>query len=330
MARRWYLSRVSSPEFPSTPAACQVLTVASNKGGVGKTTVATNLAIFLRALDEDLPILLFSFDDQQIVDRMLRVPGDDAGGGDLATGWAEGSFEGVVRVGQFGVDWIASAPDPGALSRVAAEAGSLRERLEKTRRGGVVIIDTKPDLGPLTQAALGCADLVITPVADQASLLEVPKLLRLCPDPRRVRVLQTLVDRRTRVTPSGPLLARALRDEIHRRGWRRFDVEISRSPRVELLNSESDRPRSLLHEAKGTAVHREFRALAGEVTRALAAAPAAAAREPRARDAAGPPASRSEAPATPDGVAPGSAPRTDTRSDPRALLSWFRSRWDTS
>ncbi len=31
----------------------QVLTVTSNKGGVGKTTVATNLAVYLRALRED-------------------------------------------------------------------------------------------------------------------------------------------------------------------------------------------------------------------------------------------------------------------------------------
>ncbi len=314
---------MSSPESPSAPAACRVLVVASNKGGVGKTTVATNLAIFLRALDEDLPILLFSFDDQGIVDRMLRVPGD-AGSGDLASGWAEGSFERVVRVGQYGVDWIASAPDPPRLVRAAAEPGSLRERLEKTRRGGVVIVDTKPELGALTQAALACADLVIAPVADQASLLEVPKLLALCPDARRVRVLQTLVDRRTRISPSGPLLARALRDEIHRRGWRRFDVEISRSPRVELLNSESDRPRSLLHEAKGTAVHREFRSLAGEVLRDLQVA----APEARRRVAPSAPAPSESRPrpirSAADTARPG-APR-----DPRELLSWFRSRWDTS
>jgi cellulose biosynthesis protein BcsQ len=41
-----------------------VLAVVSNKGGVGKTTVATNLAVYLRAMREDLPILLIGLDDQ--------------------------------------------------------------------------------------------------------------------------------------------------------------------------------------------------------------------------------------------------------------------------
>ena len=37
--------------------------VASGKGGVGKTTLATNLAIYLKGLSEDLPVTLFSFDN---------------------------------------------------------------------------------------------------------------------------------------------------------------------------------------------------------------------------------------------------------------------------
>jgi cellulose biosynthesis protein BcsQ len=284
----------------------RVLAVASNKGGVGKTTVATNLAIYLRALDEDLPILIFSTDDQGIVDRMFGVPGARSGR-DLATGWSMGRFDDVIQTGQYGVDWIPSATSLAALSAQADATGSLRECIEKSARCGLVIVDTKSDLGRLTTNALEAADCVIAPVSDHASLLEVAKVLAQSPHPRRLRVLQTLVDRRTRISPSGPLLARALRDEIARRGWPRFDVEISRSPRLELLNSESDRPRSVLHDARGTAVHREFRALAGEVMRALAPA---------------------EAPSfAPARRAPAAARNQDDR---KALLTWFRSRWDAS
>ena len=50
-----------------------VITVSSEKGGVGKTTLATNLAIFLKALDENLPVSILSFDNHFTVDKMFAI-----------------------------------------------------------------------------------------------------------------------------------------------------------------------------------------------------------------------------------------------------------------
>jgi hypothetical protein len=76
----------------------------------------------------------------------------------------------------------------------------------------------------------------------------------------------TLVDRRSRIGGAeGPTLFGRLRDEVRRRGWPYYKTALSRSPRVETLNSASRTPQSILHHAKGTEVHAQFRELALEV-----------------------------------------------------------------
>ncbi len=263
-----------------------MIAIASNKGGVGKTTIATNLAITLRALHEDLPILLVTLDDQSIVERMFRIGARAADARTLKHAFANRSFDGCSELGQYGVSFVPPAADLEALKVRAAEPLTLKRMLDATRWDGLVILDTKSDLEALTRSALAAADLAILPVADQASFEEAAKAFALLGERggrrERGRVLLTLVDRRTKLDAEGRDLYERLIAAVDAEGWPRFTAHLSRSPRVEALNSGSARPRAILHEAKGTAVHRQLRELAEEVTKLLGIGDALAQGAPRA------------------------------------------------
>jgi cellulose biosynthesis protein BcsQ len=235
---------------------------------VGKTTLATNLAVYLRALHEELPVAVIGLDDQRIIDRMFALRPLRPGEANLKHGWAERSLDRVLQLGEYGVHFVPSPPDVSLLKARAEDPGTLRRILKKTAWNGVFVVDTKSDLEALTRNAWHAADRILIPVCDRASLEEAAKIFVLLERAQlpieRVRIVLTLVDRRSRVDGAEPLLRR-LEDEIRRRGWPRYATTISRSPRVEALNSGASRPRSILHHALGTAVHGELRELAREV-----------------------------------------------------------------
>jgi len=146
-----------------------ILTISSEKGGVGKTTLATNLAIYLKAMQENLPVSIMSFDNHFTVDRMFELKGQPVRGTvqDLLTG-TRGSE--LLHPGQYAVNYIPSSNNlselyqqfkgPMALCRMMAESGI----------SGIVVLDTRPDLNILTQNALYAADRVLIPVKDMPSL----------------------------------------------------------------------------------------------------------------------------------------------------------------
>jgi cellulose biosynthesis protein BcsQ len=246
-----------------------VLVVSSNKGGVGKTTVAANLAIFIRALREDLPVLIVGLDDQQVLDRMFALRPLHPGEGNLKHGWAERSFERVIQLGQYGVHFVPSPPDLALLKARAEDPSTLRRILAATRWPGLVILDTKSDLEALTLNAYHAADRVLMPVADWSSLEEAGKAIAILERTRlgvdRARIVLTLVDLRTKLEGAGLHLVDRLLDEIERRNWPCYTTHLSRSPRVEMLNSGQTTPLSILHHARGSIVHSQLRDLASEV-----------------------------------------------------------------
>jgi cellulose biosynthesis protein BcsQ len=236
---------------------------------VGKTTVATNLAIYFRALREELPVLLVGLDDQSTLDRMFALREPRPGDGNLKHAFSERSFDRVAQLGQYGVHFVPSPPDLIGLKARAEDIGTLRRIVDRTEWDGIVIFDTKSDLESLTQNALVAADRILIPVSDWASLEEAVKIFafleRVRPGQRKARVLLTLADLRTRIGEPGSDLRTRLEHEVRARGWPLHRTMLTRSPRVEALNSGTGRPLSILHHASGTPVHRQLRDLAEEV-----------------------------------------------------------------
>jgi cellulose biosynthesis protein BcsQ len=216
-------------------------------------------------------------DDQQVLDRMFALRASLPGEGNLKHGWAGRSLSGVIQLGQYGVHFVPSPPDLTLLKARAEDPRTLSRILAATEWSGLVILDTKSDLEALTMNAYHAADRVLLPVSDWSSLEEAGKAigmlerLRLGVD--RARVVLTLVDLRSKLEGGGLHLVDRLLDEIERRNWPCYTTHLSRSPRVEMLNSSQPRPLPILSHARGSIVHSQMRDLAGEVLADLGLAP---------------------------------------------------------
>ena len=191
--------RLQFSDHEFRPRSFQVVTLTSNKGGVGKTTIATNLAVYLRALHPDLPILVLGLDEQTMLDRMFALDTDVPEQG-VTSALREGSFTSALRLGQYGVHYVPSSPDVFELKREIGNPFHLAGALRRTNWDGLVIIDTKSDLEVLTQNAIFASDLSIVVVKDQASLLEADKVFAMLDAwqrPRaRARIVLSMVDLR--------------------------------------------------------------------------------------------------------------------------------------
>src|SRR6266540_929487 len=146
-----------------------VVTISSEKGGVGKTTLATNLAIFLKALNEELPVSILSFDNHFTVDKMFEIKGQ-ARKGDVADFLQGTPGEQLLHTGEYGVNYIPSSRSLGELRQSFTGTLMLARLIAASQIPGILIIDTRPELDILTQNALFAADRTIIPVKDMASL----------------------------------------------------------------------------------------------------------------------------------------------------------------
>ena len=205
--REWRGS-VRSPR-DNEPVPSTVFALANQKGGVGKTTTAVNLAACLADAGEQ--VLVVDLDPQANATSGLGERANGTSSYDLLDG---APLESLAKPTRFGnLHLVPSRPElaGAAVELSQREDGErfLAQALQgRTSRFSFVFVDCPPSLGPLTVNALAAADAVLVPVQAEyyaleglAQLLDSVELVRRRLNPRLsvAGVLLTMVDRRTRL-----------------------------------------------------------------------------------------------------------------------------------
>jgi len=250
------------------------ITISSEKGGVGKTTLATNLAIYLKAMREDLPVTILSFDNHFTIDKMFEIKkrGDDTA--DVHALLMGANAREVVQTGQYGVGFIPSSTELGDINERFKGPMTLTRMLAESGLSGIVIIDTRPDLNILTQNALYAADRVLIPVKDMPSLENCKNIFALFDqrgiDKKSLALIPCLIDSRIKFDGIFKDQKTLLRAFAVNRGYRCLDTYISKSPKVESLNTNPDgKIYPILTHARGTEVHSQFMEITRDILRSV-------------------------------------------------------------
>lgn len=158
-------------------AANRIITIANQKGGVGKTTTAINLATALAAIGEE--VLIVDVDPQGNASTGLGIDRRDRSRStyDILTDGASVSDTAMASV----VPHLSIIPSTMDLLGVEMEIAGTRDRVfrlkkalqaEDARRYSYIIIDCPPSLNLLTMNAMAAAHSVLVPLQCEFFALE--------------------------------------------------------------------------------------------------------------------------------------------------------------
>ncbi|HEV8097821.1 MAG TPA: ParA family protein [Gaiellaceae bacterium] len=214
----------------------RVYALANQKGGVGKTTTAINLAACLAEAGEKT--LVVDLDPQANATSGLGERANGSSSLDLLDGIPLPKLAKPTRFAR--LDLVPAKPELAGAAVELSRRGDGERYLADALAGATedyafVFVDSPPSLGPLTVNALAAADRVLVPVQAEyyaleglAQLVGSVELVRSRLNPRLTigGVILTMVDGRTR-------LAAEVSDEVCRHfGDLVFRTSVPRSVRV--------------------------------------------------------------------------------------------------